>query len=128
VLAEVKARGPVSDWEPVVLTVYQATILGVLGAFKELGREQLLALRDDGDAEAAVAELEHLQTMRIIGSSGDKLTLLTLECTTAVGPWGSIVAADNSSGRLTEWIAQQEVLARAKRKLKTEDTAADSVS
>lgn len=115
-LAVVKAKGRADDWAPLVISVYQATVLSLLGAMTKLGRRELLALREDGDEAKAIAELESLQTERIIGLDGEEFTLITLECTTVFGPWGDIVAADNSSGRLTQWVAQQEKLRKAKKR------------
>jgi hypothetical protein len=107
-LACIKGEGRNRDWTPTVVSAYQATVLAVLGMMKKLGKSELLALREDHDTAKALTELEQLRVDRIVGLDGEEFTLITLECTTVITAWGEIVAADNSSGRLSAWVEQEE--------------------
>lgn len=95
---------PSYSWEPIQISILQAVILHNLINEGEISTndDRFLSLVEDPDYSEAT--LSELISSRLISNSNGKLNLLTHDCTIVAMPDGSLIAGDNSSGRLMKWI------------------------
>lgn len=96
------------EWSPVQVTTRQADLLlhlGKVGYIDMTEVEYADATRDD-----LLSDLLLLQSFRIVGPRAGSEHIweyLTIECACVFLPDGTAWAGDDSSGRLTRWIAEQ---------------------
>jgi hypothetical protein len=100
--------GPsVVEWAPMRLTIQEASllrILGARGAIDTAGPTFGGYIADVGDASARVfLDRVRLEGIAAVDEKG-VLRNLTDQCMVVMLPDGSIVAGENSTGRLTRWV------------------------
>ena len=92
------------SWEPVQISNLQAVILQELINKGEISIDDERYLSLIEDPEYSDATLSELIMHRLISNKNGKLTLLTHDCTIVAMPDGSLIAGENNSGRLMNWI------------------------
>jgi hypothetical protein len=100
-----------AEWSPVELDMKQHVIIS------ELTEKGEIDIKSDGELETFILEggsyqslsdfLEKLQSTGLVFIEKNKIKLLTDECQCVITPDGKMYAAENKSGRLTNWVEKK---------------------
>jgi hypothetical protein len=95
---------PAETWRPFEVSLGQFIVINKLCANESLSLDHpIVAGLVAEDPEG----VNRLVTMRLVAVQGNELVLLTRRCLCAILPSGEYVVGDNSSGRMTAWMARE---------------------
>lgn len=112
-LSELQSTPKSWGWTPERLTTPEATIMGMLCdklAIRVDSASWKAFLHDEG--EALPAFIEKMKVAGIAALVDEEFKLLTDGCAVVCMPSGEWVVGENSTGRLTRWVANQQRIAR----------------
>lgn len=98
------ARG----WQPFFLSEHEFKVLTALQRGEEIRFDDLRWSDDQDEGQVFGHEVQGLLDSSLVAVDGDRLVVTCDTLTTAHGPAGEFLAADDAGGRFTRWLVQAE--------------------
>lgn len=106
-----KEHTETAEWKPVEVDKKQHVVINEVGQKGEIDLSADLELEkfvvEDSDYNSLTDFLEKLKLTGLVFIENNKLKLLTDECECVFLPNGKVVAGENKSGRLTNWVMRE---------------------